>query len=62
MKKAKFLEFIVLSGLLIGAVVISLMNQTSALLKLIIIINIAMLFLDLKIRKIRKVRTFLLIR
>ena len=30
MKKVKFLEFIVLSGFLIGAVVISLMNQTSA--------------------------------
>ncbi|WP_302546103.1 hypothetical protein [Streptococcus vestibularis] len=30
MKKVKFLEFIVLSGFLVGAVVISLMNQTSA--------------------------------
>lgn len=30
MKKVKFLECIVLSGFLVGAVVISLMNQTSA--------------------------------
>lgn len=30
MKKVKFLEFIVLSGFLVGAVIISLMNQTSA--------------------------------
>ena len=30
MKKVKFLEFILLSGLLVGAIVLSLMNQTSA--------------------------------
>ena len=59
MKKVKFLEFIVLSGFLIGVVVISLMNQTSASAKTDNDHQYSNVIFCIKIRKIR---TFLLIR
>lgn len=62
MKKVKFLEFIVLSGFLVGAVVISLMNQTSASAKTDNDYQYNNVIFGFKNKKNKKVRTFLLIR
>ncbi|EFX96412.1 hypothetical protein [Streptococcus vestibularis] len=62
MKKVKFLEFIVLSGFLVGAVVISLMNQTSASAKTDNDYQYSNVIFGFKNKKNKKVRTFLLIR